>query len=598
MKQNRGNGVYAVVLSLALLLLAASVWTTERNIFMARGLARMNEDQTSNTMLQVLKNAETLRGRLAELRDSLRGIVTDTAGVPIPGVVVSAGVVCVKTDSAGRYAMHRHTDARWIFYTVPSAYEVPVNDDSLDRTARFYQPISKNDSIYNFTLTPLANGPEQEYRMIVIGDPQATNAQSPYYTGPDDNPVEQSDLWRFTNQTMRDIALTIDELPDDMPVYGLSMGDDVQYYGGYNDSLELQMRRAMGTTRMRLFSVIGNHDQDGKQVYRQKWESVWGPTDYSFDRGNEHYVCLNNCYFYHGARYYSPGELTDLQMAWLTQDLELADTAKRVVLCYHIPLTFGNNPIDGAQPLGVEGEDGHYSSARLSEIMRLLSRFKGGYELFCGHTHFAINHEIDFEGQHIMEHCHAAACGTIWQSNINICGTPNGYYVYSFRDSTMTTYYKGTDWRADQQMTLFRADSTFNGESYVADWELPEGKNLLVANVFNADSRWQVVAVENGREYPMTRLQGKGQDAFSVGYHHKYATSTNYWFVSKQNSYLIMNHLYYYEPQSPDAVVEVRATDPWGRVYTETSRLVTNEPYHNFAHYYYREYAARSEQEE
>ena len=25
-----------------------------------------------------------------------------------------------------------------------------------------------------------------------------------------------------------------------------------------------------------------------------------------------------------------------------------------------------------------------------------------------------------------------AACGNIWQSNINICGTPNGYYVYSF----------------------------------------------------------------------------------------------------------------------------------------------------------------------
>ena len=37
---------------------------------------------------------------------------------------------------------------------------------------------------------------------------------------------------------------------------------------------------------MRLFSVIGNHDQDGKALYRRKWEENFGPTDFSFDRGD------------------------------------------------------------------------------------------------------------------------------------------------------------------------------------------------------------------------------------------------------------------------------------------------------------------------
>ncbi len=66
--------------------------------------------------------------------------------------------------------------------------------------------------------------------MIVIGDPQITNAYSPYYTSPDDNPIKKSDVERFTTQTMADIKQTIKSLPAGTPVYGLSMGDDVQYF--------------------------------------------------------------------------------------------------------------------------------------------------------------------------------------------------------------------------------------------------------------------------------------------------------------------------------------------------------------------------------
>lgn len=73
-----------------------------------------------------------------------------------------------------------------------------------------------------------------------------------------------------------------------------------------------------------------------------------------------------------------------------------------------------------------------------------------------------------------MEHCHAAACGNIWQSNINICGTPNGYYVYTFEGTRLADcYYKGTFWKANKQMTLFRAETNFNQESYADDWNLP-----------------------------------------------------------------------------------------------------------------------------
>lgn len=520
------------------------------------------------------------------LPDTLTGTLLDTDGQPVARVTVSDGHSCTQTDSLGRYTLRRDSTARFVYYTVPSDCAVPTHSDT-DRTADFYLRITPGRSVYDFTLTRLPGGKETHYRMIVIGDPQVTNAINPYYTGPDDNPVRKTDLERFTTETMTDIRQTIARWPAGTPVYGLSMGDDVQYYGGYNARLERGIREALGSSDMRLFSVIGNHDQDGNARYLAKWEESWGPADYSFDRGDEHYVCLNNVRFYRKAQYYSPGELTDAQMEWLRQDLALTDREKKVVLCYHIPLTFGNAPYAGATPLDVEGEDGHYASSRLGELLGMLDTFGGGYELFCGHTHFALNHEIFHDGRHVMEHCHAAACGDIWQSNINICGTPNGYYIYSFDGTRLTDCrYKGTRWDQERQMTLFWADTDFNGESYARDWQLPVGRRTVVANVFNADSRWRIVAIEDGKEYPMARLSGKGQDAFAAGYHHKYAQCAPFSFISKANGYLLMNHLYYYETQSPHSHVIVRATDPYGHTYVAASTEAVTMPFYNFAHYY------------
>ena len=535
--------------------------------------------------------ADTLKKKPVKKMDfNISGTLRDKEGKGVAGVIVSDGFNCVKTDAQGRYKMKRDSRAKFIYYSVPADCEVPTHSKT-DRTAFFYQKVSKGKKIYNFTLTRLPGGKEIHYKMIVIGDPQVTNAYSPYYTSPDDNPIKKSDVERFTTQTMADIRQTISSLPAGTPVYGLSMGDDVQYYGGYNAKLERQIRQALGSSEMRLFSVIGNHDQDGKALYRRKWEENFGPTDFSFNRGDVHYVCINNCFFHRGMSYYSPGELRERQVRWLKQDLALTPKDMKVVLCYHIPFTFGNAPFSKAKPLTNAHEEGHYSSSRLSLLLSLLKQFKGGYELFCGHTHFACNHEINYEGEDVMEHCHAAACGNIWQSNINICGTPNGYYVYSFVGTSISNcYYKGTFWDKSKQMTLFRAQTDFNGEKYSRDWQLANNRNILIANVFNATSHWRVVAVEDGKEYLMGRLCGKGQDAFAAGYHHKYSESVSYRFVSKGNGYLIMNHLYYYTPRNPNARIIIKASDPYGNTYTASSDEAITEPFANFAHYYEKEY--------
>lgn len=521
---------------------------------------------------------------VAKPNPMVEGYITDNEGKGISRVVVSDGFQCVATDTAGHYAFERNPAARFVYLSVPSDFEIPTHSAN-DRTALFYQPLTTNRTIYNFRLRRLPLGKEANYRLIVFGDPQITNAFSPYYTGPNDNPVKKRDVDRFTEETMRDVKATIASWPANTPVYALSMGDDVQYYGGYNAQLEHQIRKALGSSRATVFSVIGNHDQDNKPLYKRKWEENFGPTDYSFNRGDVHYVCLNNVHFTRYTSYYSPGELSAAQLKWLYEDLRLTDHNMKVIVCYHIPLTFGNHPKKGATPLGLSTEPSHYASASLKALLLHVGAFKGGFELFCGHTHFAINHEIDFEGMHLMEHCHAAACGNIWQSNINICGTPNGYYVYDIVGTRIAdSYYKGTFWPRSRQMTIFRAGANFNGESYENDWQLPAG--TLVANVFNADSRWRVVAIEDGIAHEMKRLSHQGQDAFAAGYHHRYSQSVSYQFVSKKNGYLIMNHLYYYTPQHDASRVTIEATDPYGHTYTASSADAVTQPFYNYAHYY------------
>ena len=521
-----------------------------------------------------------------ETTDTIHGELTDEEGKPMEGVVVSDGFTCVKTDSIGRYKLLTNKDSRFVYYTIPDYCEVLTHSET-DRTALFYQPIVSKRKTYNFTLHRLPHGKEKNYRLIVFGDPQVTNAFNPYFTGPNDDPVKKTDLERFTEETMTDVKETIGNLPAGTPVYALSMGDNVQYYGGYNASLEEGIRKAMGSSKARVFSVIGNHDQDNNPLYKRKWEDSFGPTDYSFDRGDVHYVCFNNVHFFRGMSYYQPGELMESQLKWLRQDLALADKSKKLIVSYHIPLTFGTRPSKNAEPLNITTEEGHYSSSILSTILKEAKAFKGGYELFCGHTHFAINHEINFHGQRVLEHCHAAACGNIWQSNINICGTPNGYYVYSIEQNRLTNaYYKGTFWPAERQMSLFYANTNFNGESYATDWSLPHNEKVVVANVFNADSRWKVVAIEDGHEHEMKRLNSKGQDAFATGYHLKYNKAVSAYFVSKRNGYLIMNHLYYYIPKSKEAHITVKATDPYGNTYTGSTHDVVTEPFFNYAHYY------------
>ena len=68
-----------------------------------------------------------------------------------------------------------------------------------------------------------------------------------------------------------------------------------------------------------------NHDLDlnvrSNEHARTTYKSYYGPTYYSFNRGNVHYVVLDDIFFI-AKSYLYVGYLTEQQLQWLEQDLK------------------------------------------------------------------------------------------------------------------------------------------------------------------------------------------------------------------------------------------------------------------------------------
>jgi hypothetical protein len=486
----------------------------------------------------------------------LYGMISDGNNNPIAGVVVSDGYQCVKTDAKGIYQMKRNAAARFVYYSIPPEYKVNVHSQT-DNTADFYSPLSASTKRYDFKLTKLANGAESNFTLIAIGDPQVSNRTSDWYFSADGmkyTSAEFSNLWRFKNETMADIKSTLSTIST--PVYGISMGDDVDT-GAY--SLQTSVRNAIGAANMITYSVIGNHDHYGTtstydDIGVKAYESAWGPTNFSFNRGNVHFVVMDDVYFYDKTDLSAyEGGFSEAQVEWLKQDLSYVPKSKMVILSYHIPLRNTS------------------TLPHRDDVLSLLSGY-ASTALFCGHTHYEEVGDIT-TSLTTTEHVHAAACGAWWKSDINTEGTPNGYQVYTINDTKFTNwYYKSTFRPKDYQIRLSEADCMYGGTAgntyydYADQLSLTANAGYVVANVFDADSKWTVMAYENGSTNGVKMTLGKyASDAYALGYHAGVVgkNPTNYGGTNK--------HVYYYKRMDPNAVVKVVATDEFGNTYTSNT---------------------------
>lgn len=514
---------------------------------------------------------------------------------PIEGVAVSDGFQVVVTDKEGFYSMKPSADSWYIFYSIPSEYKVTIGSNGLPK---FFTRRESNVREYNFALRKIEGGAEKKFALFAFADPQVSS---------------KTKLSRFTKEAVPFIGQYVKSL--DCPCYGITLGDIISNSSGSNsESFRNQMRDAMHYNKIKLpvYQVMGNHDanyydevspvdkDENSSTYNLKaqraFESVNGPINFSFNRGNVHIVGMRDIVYNSQtsmANY--TGGFLDSQYEWLKQDLAVVPKDKTVVICVHIPL----------HNYRVIGSVNH-----IGDVHQLLNEFKEAHVL-SGHTHYNVNKEPNKTFPNVYEHNVGTVCGTWWTSNLCGDGTPNGFGVFVSEGQGFSNWYymgynEGMNTR-DYQMRLYRGnaitgapiDDNLNGtEGYYA---FNFGDNQILANVFNADTKWKIEVYEDG-EYSgkMTLISDTSatyksemtgsytfsdprrikdgvkaaNDMWVVGFHMGVLDRYSKTDKSPSNgSWTANSHMYLYTLKNKNAKVKVVATDRFGTKY-ESDKFV------------------------
>ncbi len=447
----------------------------------------------------------------------LYGQITDDQGQGITGIVVTDGFQSVVTNTKGWYQMKRQSGALYVSYSIPTGYKAS--------STAFYKTLKANEKRYDFKLTRLGSD-ETHFNLLVMADPQVKSNR---------------DVERFRTETMPDIKQTVDN--SKLPIYGLCLGDIVD-----EAHLELtnSMRVLMNSTSMPFFVTIGNHDKatgksgnDITKIFRENF----GPLNYSFNRGNVHFICLDNI-LYNATKDYKGG-ITDEVLAWMKSDLQYVSKDKMVVVYYHIPWRQTNNK-------------------NRTQMMELLKGY-ANLLMLSGHTHYQEN----FHGTKpytFAERIHGAACGAWWHSNICGEGTPNGYQVYEINgNKVVNNYYKSTRFDQNFQIRLHRGNGSWGGDHGTYGYGL--SKDHIVANVWNYDINWKIQVYENGvysGDMTLSYADYFKTDAWAQAYHIGVVNR------NPDNYSQISTHDFVYKLKNPEAKVRVVAIDNYGNQYEQT----------------------------
>lgn len=449
----------------------------------------------------------------------LRGRVT-CEGRGVAGVVVTDGTDCVQTDSRGYYRLEAKRGVRFVYLTTPAGYLVPCSEGSIPQ---FYRPVRPDDpkARYDFELkrNPLD---DNRHLFTVQADAQVTSMQ---------------DIQEYA-KFLEDMRERLAGERGRRDVFGIDCGDIV----GDSPHLYPASIQAAGLLDMPVWRAIGNHDMTyGGRTFEystRTFEEYFGPVRYSFDKGQAHYIVLDNC-FYVNRDYQYIGYIDEQTFQWLEQDLAFVPKEKLLFVIVHIPLCLTKE-----LKWNTLIQDETSNAAGLYDLLK-------GYNVhvISGHTHFNLNVCRD---DSLMEHNTAAVCGIWWKADICMDGTPAGYGVYEVDGTQVKWFYKSAGHPDDYQMRVYPAGT---------DREHPED---IIANVWNWDERWKVEWYEDGQRMDtMACFTGYDPEA-------KRICDDKERVVYDWIAPVPTGHLFRATPRRADARIEVRATDRFGTVYRQT----------------------------
>lgn len=446
----------------------------------------------------------------------IRGRVS-CANKGIDGVVVTDGVNLTQTNEKGEYKLTIAADANFVYLSTPSGY-LPERKGSIPL---FFQSIDRSESKhYNFNLSRTPYD-EMKYKFMVHADPQL------YKEG---NLVPYQSI-------LNDCKAFVEANKGN--VFGIDCGDLV----GDKPELYPSYISAVNKLDIPFYRVVGNHDMTlygrSHETSYTKFESLFGPSYYSFNKGKAHYVVLNDV-FYLSRDYFYAGYISERQLAWLEKDLSNLEPNSLVFVAMHIPtrLEVGKVPFEYSNA----NVAGRVSNAEF--LHALLKPYRA--HILSGHTHYNRNLE---HSDRLFEHITAAVCGTWWQGDVCLDGTPQGYGVYEVDGDRVTWYFKSAGFPKEYQ---FRAYPVGSSKQYPND---------VIVNVWNWDVKWKVEWLEDGAlmgEMTRTSMFDPAAQALCAD-----KEKLEFKWISPTTN----DHMFRASVKNKNARIEIRVTDRFGRVY-------------------------------
>lgn len=428
------------------------------------------------------------------------GLVSSEEG-PVANVVVSDGTEVTVTDDKGIYELKSAKKWGYVFISVPSGYEVAAEGVF----PQFYQTLKGAADVVeqkDFKLTKVDG--QDRYKLFLLGDMHLAN--------------RTNDAAQFTQFTTDLNAYMAQHSGQKM--YALTLGDmtwDLYWYKNnyalpqYRETINRQVKN------LQIYHTMGNHDNDFMTTSDYdaavKYVDCIGPTFYSFNIGQVHYVVMDNidCSAYDGtdSRNYVK-KLSNEQLKWLAKDLAYVDKSTPLIVAMHAQIY---------KPTST-GFAFDHDSANTEALLAALD----GYEVHfvTGHTHKVYNIIPDddvVKGRDIHEHNSGAICASWWWSgnltpgvHVSIDGAPGGYAIWDIDGTDFAWLYKSTGWPEEYQFrsydlnnVSFSMDDVPNIPSniliqlaykkYVNAY--PENSdNEVLIKIWNWNSNWELSVVD------------------------------------------------------------------------------------------------------
>jgi hypothetical protein len=488
-------------------------------------------------------------------------------------VVVSDGYEVTVTNSMGIYYLPSQKKSGFVFISIPGNYEVAA----VDNIPQFFKRLAGGSTVEqkDFSLVPVNNS---KHVILTMADWHLAN--------------RNDDLAQFGNGFLPDVNSTINAYTaSGNKVYGIPLGDmtwDVYWYeNNFNLANYLPEMKKINCM---MFNTMGNHDNDPYVASdlgaEARFRNIIGPTWYSFNLGQVHYIVLDNVEYVNtggatgviGERNYNDIIVT-AQMDWLRKDLAtVADKSTPVIIAMHTPLY--NNP-------SLDGDGIQVNSIHLNNGNTLLSELEGFTEVHIVSGHAHINYNA-LSGSSVMEHNTAAVCATWWwtgktgYAGNQICkdGSPGGYGVWEVDGRDIKWYYKSTGSAKNYQFRAYDLNKVHitaaqyapNANDadlavYAGVYANPNLNNDVLINIWGYDPEWTVEVKEGGNPLLVTRVSAK-DPLHIISYE---AKRLNVGAVPT-SSFVTGNtaHMFRVTASSATSTLEIKVTDRFGNLYTET----------------------------